>query len=58
MDEQMIINQAIDRYHRLDEILKSQVLKDEDAAFLRGRKFELMRLIYTYNKTLAAAIEG
>ena len=54
----MIINQAIDRYHRLDEILKSQVLKDEDAAFLRGRKFELMRLIYTYNKTLAAAIEG
>ena len=51
MEEQMIYNQAVDRYHRLDEILGSQMLKDEDAAFLRGRKFELMLLIYAYNKT-------
>ena len=50
MDEQMIINQAVDRYHRLDGILRSQMLKDEEAAFLRGRMLELMLLIYTLDE--------
>ena len=50
MDEQMIINQAVDRYHRLDEILRSQILKDEHAAFLRGRMLELILLIYTLDE--------
>ena len=50
MDEQMIINQAVDRYHRLDGILKSQMLKDEEAAFLRGRMLELMLLICTLDE--------
>ena len=50
MDEQMIVNQAVDKYHRLDKILRSQMLKDEDAAFLRGRRFELMMLIYTFDE--------
>ena len=50
MEEQMIYNQAVDRYHRLDVILGSQMLKDEDAAFLRGRKFELMLLIYAFDE--------
>jgi len=50
MDEQMIINQAVDRYHRLDGILRSQVLKDEEAAFLLGRMLELMLLICTLDE--------
>ena len=45
MDEQMIINQAVDRYHRLDGSLRSRMLKGEEAAFLRGRMLELMLLI-------------
>jgi hypothetical protein len=31
MDEQTIINQAVDTYHRLDGILRSPMLKDEEA---------------------------
>jgi len=58
MDEQMIFNQVVDRYHRLDEILRSQVLKDDDAAFLRGRKFELMLLIYAYSKTSSSKLRN
>ncbi len=50
MDEQTIINQAVDKYHRLDGILKSQMLKDEEAAFLRGRILELMLLICTLDE--------
>jgi hypothetical protein len=45
MNEQMIINQAVDTYHRLDRILSNQVLKNEETAFLRGRMLELMLLI-------------
>ena len=58
MDEQMIYNQAVDRYRRLDVILRSQILEDEDAAFLRGRKFELMLLIYAYNKTSSSTLRN
>ena len=58
MDEQMIYNQAVDRYHRLDVILRSQILEDEDAAFLRGRKFELMLLIYAYSKTSSSTLRN
>ncbi len=50
MDGKMIINQAVDRYHRLDGILRSQMLKDEEAAFLRGRMLELMLLIHTLDE--------
>lgn len=50
MDEQTIINQAVDKYHRLDDILKSQTLKDEEAAFLRGQMLELMLLICTLDE--------
>ena len=52
----MIINQAVDRYHRLDEILRSQMLEGEDAAFLRGRKFELMLLIYTLDEQVVVPL--
>ena len=53
MDKQLIgliVNQAVNRHHRLDEILRSQMLKEEDAAFLRGRKLELMLLIHTLDE--------
>ena len=50
MDEQKIINQAVDRYHRLDGMIRSQMLKDEEEAFLRGRMLELMLLIYTFDE--------
>ena len=50
MDEQMIINQAVDSYHRLGGILRSQTLKGEEAAFLRGRMLELMLLICTLDE--------
>ena len=50
MDEQTLINQAVDTYHRLDGILRSQVLKDEESAFLRGRMLELMLLICTLDE--------
>jgi len=56
MDEQIIVNQAVNRYHRLDEILRSQLLEDEDAAFLRGRKFELTLLIYTLDEQAMARL--
>ena len=47
MDKQMIINQAVDRYRRLDEILSNEILSDENKAFLQGQMLELLRLIYT-----------
>ena len=50
MDEQTIINQAVDKYHRLDGILRSHMLKDEEAAFLLGRMLELMLLICTLDE--------
>ena len=50
MDEQTLINQTVDTYHRLDGILRSQVLKDEESAFLRGRMLELMLLICTLDE--------
>ncbi len=50
MDKQTIVNQAVNKHHRLDEILRSQKLKEEDAAFLRGRKLELMLLIHTLDE--------
>jgi len=50
MNEKMIINQAVDRYHRLDGILRNQMLKGEEAAFLRGRMLELMLLICTLDE--------
>ncbi len=59
MDGKMIINQAVDKYHRLDEILRSQMLKDEEAAFLRGRMLELMLLIYTLDEqAILRLLEG
>lgn len=56
MDEQIIVNQAVDRYHRLDEILRSQMFEGEDAAFLRGRKFELTLLIYSLDEQAMARL--
>jgi hypothetical protein len=50
MDEQMIVNQAVDRYHKLDQILSDEILSDENKAFLQGQMLELMRLIYTLDK--------
>ena len=50
MDGKTIINQAVDKYHRLDDILRSQTLKDEEAAFIRGQMLELMLLIYTLDE--------
>ena len=50
MGEQMIVDRAVDRYQRLDEILRSKMLKDEHAAFLQGRKFELMLFIYNLDE--------
>ena len=50
MDEKMIINEAVDRYHRLDGILRNQMLKGEETAFLRGRMLELMLLICTLDE--------
>lgn len=50
MDEQTIINQAVNKYHRLDGILRSQTLKDEEAAFIRGQMLELMLLICTLDE--------
>jgi len=50
MDEQTIVNHAVDRYHRLDEIRRSQMLGEEEVAFLRGRMLELMLLIYTLDE--------
>jgi len=59
MDEQAIINQAVDRYHGLDGILRSQMLKDEEAAFLRGRMLELMLLICTLDEpAILRLLEG
>ena len=50
MGKQIIVNQAIDRYHRLDKILRSGMLREEEAAFLQGRQFELILLIYTLDE--------
>jgi len=50
MDEQMIINQAVDRYHSLDGILSNEILSDENKAFLQGQMLELMLLIYILDK--------
>lgn len=50
MIEQNIVNKAIDKYFKLDEILRSRALRDEEAAFLRGRKHELMMLICSLDK--------
>ena len=50
MDEQMIVDRTVNRYQRLDEILRSKMLKDEHAAFLQGRKLELMLLIYALDE--------
>ena len=56
MDEQMIVNQAVDRYNRLVDILRSETLKDEDAAFLRGQMLELMLLVYALDKQAIARL--
>ena len=56
MDKQMIINQAVDRYHRLDEILSNEILSDENKAFLQGRMLELMLLIYTLDEQAIARL--
>jgi len=45
MDRQIIINQAVDRYHKLDAILRKETLEYEHAAFLQGRMVELILLI-------------
>ena len=50
MDERVIINQAVDRYNKLVRILRNEILKDEDAAFLQGRMLELLLLIYTLDE--------
>ncbi|MFC1990022.1 hypothetical protein ACFLVW_05640 [Chloroflexota bacterium] len=50
MEKQMIINRAVASYQRLDELLRSKMLKDEHAAFLQGRKLELILLIYSLDE--------
>jgi hypothetical protein len=50
MDERVIINQAVDRYNKLVGILRNEILKDEDSAFLQGRMMELLLLIYTLDE--------
>ena len=50
MDERVIINQAVDRYNKLVGIIRNEILKDEDAAFLQGRMLELLLLIYTLDE--------
>lgn len=50
MDERVIINQAVDRYNKLVRILRNEILKDEDSAFLQGRMMELLLLIYTLDE--------
>ena len=50
MDEQTIVIQAVDRYHRLNELLRSHMLREEEVAFIRGRMLELMLLIYTLDE--------
>ena len=50
MNERVIINQAVDRYNKLVGILRNEILKDEDAAFLQGRMLELLLLIYTLDE--------
>lgn len=50
MDKQMIINDAVDRYHKLEGILREKILEDEQAAFTRGRMLELTLLIYTLDE--------
>ncbi len=56
MDEQVIINQAVDRYHRLEGILRNEILSDEKKAFLQGRILELILLIYTLDKRAVARL--
>jgi len=56
MDEQSIIDQAVDRYHRLDRILSNETLSDENKAFLQGRMLELMLLIYTLDEQAIARL--
>ena len=56
MDKQVIINQAVDRYHKLDEILSNEILSDENKAFLQGRMLELMLLIYTLDEQAIARL--
>ena len=50
MDDQTIVIQAVNRYHRLNELLRSQMLREEEVAFIRGRMLELMLLIYTLDE--------
>lgn len=50
MDEQAIINQVVDKYHRLEGILRNRILSDEKKAFLQGRMLELILLIYTLDE--------
>ncbi|MFQ5997431.1 MAG: hypothetical protein ACE5KP_07410 [Dehalococcoidales bacterium] len=50
MDKQTLINQAVDRYHRLDRMLSNEILSDENKAFLQGRMLELMLFIYTLDE--------
>jgi hypothetical protein len=54
MDEQMLIKRTVKKYQRLDEVLKSRALNDEEAAFLRGRMLELMSLIHTLDEHVTA----
>ena len=50
MNEEIIVGRAIDRYKRLDEIIRSRMLKDEEVAFIQGRKLELMLLIHALDE--------
>ena len=59
MNEEIIVDRAIDRYQRLNELLISGALKDEQVAFLQGRMFELMLLINTLDEqALVRLTEG
>ena len=50
MDKQMILDGAVDQYHKLDSLLREKILETEQVSFLRGRMLELSKLIYMLDK--------
>ncbi len=58
MDERMVINQVVDRYHRLEEILRNKILSADKRSFLQGRMLELILLIYTLDERALVRLTG
>lgn len=58
MDERMVINQVVDRYHRLEGILRNKILSDDKRSFLQGRMLELILLIYTLDERALVRLTG